>query len=194
MNGGPSGSIPPKPPKRGGAGYSFDDKERRLEWEYDQAVLKLEADPAATLGDAQARARALQEHREQLGVTGRLDERAGRMFNDDERLVVDTLLAEGRNISSLTESKVPRRRLPDMFVDAELAEIKTSNKSSARAFGLRIAAVQSEQYASHTYVNAMRSGITREDLEATLQEIVDNGNARYIRVIGADYDTELGRW
>ncbi len=109
--------------------------------------------------------------------------------------MVERLLSEGRNVSSIAAAtKVQGRALPDVFVDGELAEIKTSTKGNARAFGLRVAAVPLEQHASRIFVNAVGSRIRRVDLETTLREIVDGGYAAYIRVIGADYDTEFGRW
>ncbi|MFT4125554.1 MAG: hypothetical protein QM662_04915 [Gordonia sp. (in: high G+C Gram-positive bacteria)] len=194
--GGPGGSPPPKPPTRGGRGYSDDDSERQLEWEYDEAAQRLTKDPDTTLAEVQQKARALQSYRAANGVTGRLDERIGKPFDNAERLVVDKLLAEGRNVSSISESaKVQGRALPDMFVDAELAEIKTSTSGNVRAFGGRVAKVQAEQSASRTYVNAARSKIPHADLEAEMRRIVASGDAGYIRIIGEDsYDVEIGKW
>jgi len=134
--GGPGGSPPRKPPEHGGKGYSGDDRERRLEWELDDAMRR-RLKTNGPLDEVLQTARALQDYRAANGITGRLDERFGKPFDVDERLVVDKLLSEGRNVSSIAALNTGDVT-PDMVVDARLSEIKTSTSSNAGTFGRRV--------------------------------------------------------
>lgn len=191
--GGPGGSPPNTVPPRGGKGYSDDDDERRLEWELDDAMRRRMKSADGSIDEVLARINALQQYRAANGITGRLDERFGKPFDTDERVVVDKLLAEGHNVTSIAVLRTGDTT-PDMAVDARLAEIKTSISSNVSNFGKRVADAYEEQGAPAVFVNATGSRIARADMERVMQDIVSRGDSLYIRVIGSDYDSEFGRW
>ena len=191
--GGPSGSPPTKPPKRGGKGYSDDDDERRLEWELDDAMRRRMKSKDGSLDDVLERAHTLQQYRAANGIMGRLDERFGKPFDPDERVVVDKLLGEGRNVSSIAVLRTGDST-PDMVVDARVAEIKSSAGSNAVTFAGRVSEAWEEQGAPYVFVNATRSGIARLDMEREMQRVVSRGDSMYIRIIGDGYDSDFGKW
>lgn len=191
--GGPGGSPPPKPPTKGGKGYSDDDDERRLEWELDDAMRRRMKSKDGSLDEVLQRVRALQEYRAANGITGRLDERFGKPFDADERVVVDKLLSEGRNVTSLAVLRTGDST-PDMAVDARVAEIKASISSNVTSFAGRVTEAWDEQGAPYVFVNATRSKVARADMEREMQAIVSRGDSMYIRIIGNGYDSEFGKW
>lgn len=190
---GPGGSPPPKPPKQGGKGYSDDDDERRLEWELDDAMRRRMKSKDGSLDEVLQRVHALQEYRAANGITGRLDERFGKPFDADERVVVDKLLSEGRNVTSLAVLRTGDST-PDMAVDARIAEIKASISSNVTNFAGRVTEAWDEQGAPYVFVNATRSKVARADMEREMQAIVSRGDSMYIRIIGNGYDSEFGKW
>lgn len=190
--GGPTGNVPSKAPAGGGRGYSHDDGERRLEWEMDRVMARrIKAD--VPLADVMEYVRRLQRYRADRGVRGRLDERVGVRLDDGERAVVQILLREGCNVTSLP-AKRTGESTPDIAVDGLTAEIKASTGGRARTFTARVSQVKDQQGTQRTFVNAQRSKIPRIELVAAMTRVVDDGDASYIRVIGNDYDDELGRW
>lgn len=191
--GGPGGSPPPNPPKQGGKGYSDDDEERRLEWEFDDAMRRRMQSKDGSIDDVLERAHALQQYRAANGITGRLDERFGRPFDTGERIVVDTLLSEGRNVSSIAVQRTGDAT-PDMAVDGRIAEIKASISSNVANFAGRVTEAWDEQGAPYVFVNATRSKVTRAEMEREMQAIVSRGDSMYIRIIGDGYDSEFGKW
>ncbi|BBZ57958.1 VG15 protein [Mycolicibacterium phocaicum] len=191
--GGPGGSPPPTVPPKGGKGYSDDDHERRLEWELDDAMRRRMKSADGSLDEVLARINALQQYRAANRITGRLDERFGKPFDAHERVVVDKLLAEGHNVTSIAVLRTGDTT-PDMAVDGRVAEIKASISANIDNFGKRVADAYADQGAPAVFVNATRSGIARSDMEQVMQDIVSRGDSLYIRIIGSDYDSEFGRW
>ena len=194
--GGPSGSPPPKPPSQGGKGYSDDDHERRLEWEFDDAMRRRMKSKDGSIDDVLERAHALQQYRAVNGISGRLDERFGKPFDADEWVVVEKLLSEGRNVSSLAVLRTGDST-PDMAVDARVAEIKTSNSAKAAAFEGRVRQSWEKQGAPYVFVNAVPSLIDPRDMRAKMESIISDGDSMYIRVIGkkgSGFDGEYGKW
>ncbi len=145
------------------------------------------------LGAVLERVARLQAYRFENRIVGRLDERVGRPLDGDEHAVVEVLLSEGRNVTSLAVKRTGAAT-PDIAVDAVLAEIKTSTKANAANFAQRLADVWSEQGAAHIYVNAIRSQIPADALLSAMELVVAENRAKYIRVIGRDYDEMFGRW
>lgn len=180
-------------PPRGGKGYSDDDEERRLEWELDDAMRRRTKERGSSLDNVVVRVQALQEYRAANGITGRLDERFGKPFDADEWVVVEKLLDEGRNVTSIAPLRTGDTT-PDLAVDARLSEIKASTGFSAESFATRVNAVWMRQGAPYVFVNATQSGIARADLQSAMQNIVSRGNSMYIRIVGNGYDTVCGKW
>ncbi|MBS9532278.1 hypothetical protein KIH27_01590 [Mycobacterium sp. M1] len=191
--GGPGGSPPPNTPSHGGKGYSTDRHERRLEWELDDAMRRRMKSAEGSLEEVMVRLRALQEHRSARGITGRLDERFGKPFDTDEWLVVDRLLNEGHNVTSIAALR-SGDTTPDLAIDARLADIKTSIGTSATAFAGRVSVTWDEQNVPYVFVNATRSGICQADMEREMQAVLARGDSMYIRIIGDGYDSEYGKW
>lgn len=197
VKGGPTGMVPAKEPRRGGKGYSHDDEERRLEWAMDRAMVQRSnpkrGETPTTLDEVMDHVIRLQEYRAENGITGRLDERAGSPLSNDEREIVDVLLAEGRNVTALAR-KQSGDVTPDIAVDATLAEIKASIAGSVGAFAMRVGDVPVEQGADHVFVNSTRSKIGNAEMIEAMNRLVTDGVLRYIRIIGNQVDEQFGRW
>ncbi|WP_139057804.1 hypothetical protein [Tsukamurella pseudospumae] len=168
-------------------------RERFLEWTLDDAMRSRIRRPATTYADIHVHVEVLQRYRLSRNIRGRLDERVGRALDIDERVVVDRLLREGRNVTVLARSK-SGSPTPDIAVDGEPCEIKTSTNANAKAFGRRVADVRQRQGTGRVFVNAMRSGIPTAELAAEMKAVVEVGDATYIRIIAREVDQEYGRW
>lgn len=191
--GGPTGHLPSDgPPARGGRGYSEDDEERRLEWAMDR-IMQRRISEDVPLVYVMEHVERLQAYRDEQGITGRLDERVGRRLSSDERDIVELLLKEDRNVTSLAV-KDTGEPTPDIAVDALTVEIKSSTSGNARAFAGRVQKVWPEQGTPRILVDATFSWIDRSELLIAMQGVVRDRRATYIRVIGGDYDEEIGTW
>ncbi|WP_139058094.1 hypothetical protein [Tsukamurella pseudospumae] len=149
--------------------------------------------PQVPLAEVMFHVHALQELRRRLLISGRVDERVGKPLDRRERTVVDTLVAEGRNVTVLARARTGDST-PDIAVDGRAAEIKSSTRGNARAFAFRVGEVWDRQGTGLVFVNADESAIDHADLVGAMQALVAHGDAAYIRVIGRRADIELGRW
>ncbi|MFV8173787.1 hypothetical protein [Mycolicibacterium peregrinum] len=197
FKGGPTGMVPAKEPRRGGKGYSHDDEERRLEWVMDRAMVQRSnpkrGETSTSLDAVMEHVVRLHEYRAKHGITGRLDERAGSPLSNDEREIVDVLLAEGRNVTALAR-KQTGDATPDIAVDGTLAEIKASVAGNMAAFAARVGDIPIDQGADHVFVNSKRSKISDEQMNEAMNRLVTDGVLRYIRIIGNQVDEQFGRW
>lgn len=132
--------------------------------------------------------RQLHAYRAGHGRPARLDERVGKL-DDSERLIALLLVAEGRNVTHVPPAK-SGQPTPDLVVDGELAEVKTSIGANIDGFTRRLEDAQ----ARRVFVNATASLISSGAMSLLVRTLIDDGYLTYTRVIGDGYDDQFGRW
>lgn len=145
-------------------------------------------DDTVDLASVVDQARRLHRYREERGYPAHLDERVGKL-DDSERLVAQLLVSEGRNVSHVPPTKTGQVT-PDLVVDGELAEVKSSFGVGVQGFRTRLA----DSQATRVFVNATQSLISPNDMSDLVQNLIDLGVLTYARVIGEHYDWQRGRW
>lgn len=171
-----------------GSGLSRDPRERAMERRLDELMRRRLRNDTVGLDSVVVEARKLHWYRVELGYPAHLDERVGKL-DDSERLVTRLLVSEGRNVSHVPPTKTGQVT-PDLVVDGELAEIKTSIGAGIRGFRKRLRKSQS----TRVFVNATQSQISPDNMSELVQKLIDIGVLTYARVIGDCYEWQRGRW
>ena len=109
---------------RGESGRSLDSGERGLERLLDAAMRRRIRDDSVTLADVLTLARQLHDYRDGNSLPAHLDDRVG-VLDDNERVIAELLVSEGRNVTHVVRRK-SGEPTPDLVVDGEFAEVKTS--------------------------------------------------------------------
>lgn len=190
---GPGGTKPPIKPPTGGQsvqGRGDDREHKQLQKALDK-IMRERIRQDIPLTEVQQALEALQAYRAAHGITGLLDSRVGPGFDKDEMMVVQQLLDEGRNVTSIPKKK-SGAKTPDMAVDGALAEIKTSTGGGLLAFLTRLE--EGAEQAPRIFVNASVTKIPVEKLVEGVRGLVDDGVLAYARVVGGGVDREFGRW
>ncbi len=128
---------------RGESGRSLDSGERGLERLLDAAMRRRIRDDSVTLADVLTLARQLHDYRD-----------------GNSRVIAELLVSEGRNVTHVVRRK-SGEPTPDLVVDGEFAEVKTSIGASVEGFRRRLHGAQ----ASRVFVNARRSLIDPDAMD-----------------------------
>ena len=173
---------------RGESGRSLDSGERGLERLLDAAMRRRIRDDSVTLADVLTLARQLHDYRDGNSRPAHLDDRVG-VLDDNERVIAELLVSEGRNVTHVVRRK-SGEPTPDLVVDGEFAEVKTSIGAGVEGFRRRLHGAQ----ASRVFVNARRSLIDPDAMDDLVSGLIGDACLTYARVIGEGYDTTYGEW
>lgn len=176
------------PGRADGSGLSRDLYERAMERRLDDLMRRRLRHDTVDLASVVDQARKLHHYRAERGYPAHLDERVGKL-DDSERLVARLLVAEGRNVSHVPPAKTGQVT-PDLIVDGEIAEVKSSLGAGVQGFRTRLRQAQ----ATRVFVNATQSRISPDAMSDLVQSLIDLGVLTYALVIGDHYDWQRGRW
>lgn len=120
--------------------------------------------------------------------TGKLDE-SRKQFNQKEHLIAKLLVAEGRHVEAVPESKVDSVRTPDALVDDVPVEFK-SLKPSASPGSIKNALNTAKGQAPNAIIDARGTRLTEDGAREGLDRFLRHnpGRMNSIRILGDGYE------